>query len=368
MKRFYSLRWLFGLLLLASLPALACGLTDGSNEEAPELAAEATVDAQTAGDQAAEPATPEPAAEPPPFPDLEDMNTNLESFDSYRMGMSLSFESSADEGGSSGAMHIQTAQVVEPRASEVIVTLEGDLPEEMQGADMLVFAEIGDQSYTVLPGLGCLAGTADELGGTTDEFGDLVETEDVLGEIGDAEYLGEETIDGVATFHYRFDETHVDQDDGLDDMEGHVYISQELGYVVRMVVDGTGEVDLFDTGEMQDSSIHLEYNVTDVNADIVIEPPEECANAGSEFPIMEGATDLASMAGFSSYKVDVPLADVVAFYDAEMAALGFQADEEQMIFEETAILGYSRDGSKVTVTVTEDAGVVSVLITSEGGE
>lgn len=364
MKRFYALRSLFALLLLISSPALACQLTAGSNEETPELVAEATVPIQEEGEQVGETAT----AEPPPFPDLQDMNTNLEGLDSYRMEVSLSFAGTAEAGAKNGAMRIQTAQVVEPPASEVVVTLEGDLPDEMEGAGTLRFVEIGEQSYTVLPGFGCVAGTADELAGTTDEFGDVIETEDVLGEIGDAEYLGEETVDGVATFHYRFDESNVEQEEGLEEMEGHVYISQELGYVVRMVVDGTGEVDLFDTGEMQNSNVHLEYNVTGVNAAIVIEPPEECASTGSEFPILEGATDLASMAGFTSYKVRLPLADVVAFYDTEMAALGYQADEEQIIFEETAILGYSQDGRNVSVTVTEDAGVVSVVITSGDGQ
>jgi hypothetical protein len=265
-------------------------------------------------------------------------------------------------------MRIQTAQVNEPHASEVVVTLEGDMPAEMQGADTLAFTEIGDRSYTVFPGFGCISGTSDELGGSTDEFSDVIETDDVLGEIEDAEYVGEETIDGVATFHYRFDESDVEQEEGLDDMEGHVYISQELGYVVQLVVDGTGEVDLFDTGEMQNSAIHMEYQVRDVNADIVIDPPAACADAGSDYPVMEGATDLATMAGFASYKIGAPLADVVAFYDGEMAALGYTPAEEQMVFEETAILTYSQEGKTVNVTITEDDDLVSVLITSEGGE
>lgn len=369
MKRIYSLRWLFGLLLLASLPALACGLMNGGDEQPPELAAETTIEVEENGGELPE-ARPdsEPPAGAPAFPDLEDMNTNLENFDSYRADVILSYEGIGEEGTRSGAMRIQTSEIAEPRASEVIMTLEGDLPEEMMGAETLTFTEIGGQSYTIFPGFGCVAGTADEAGGTTDDFGAMIETDDILGEIEDAEYLGEETINGVATFHYRFDERHVQQDDGLDEVEGHIYISQELSYVVRMVFDGTGEMDLFDTGEMGNSDIHMEYNVTDVNVPFVIEPPAECAESGGDYPVMDGATEQASMMGFSSYKVEAALEDVIAFYDAEMVALGYQPDEEQMVFEDTAILGYSREGSAVTITATEEAGVVSVLITSDSGE
>ncbi len=346
-----SYRWLFLFMLFAGLPALACGLTERG-------------DAETPGDRS----NSERPAGPRDFPDLEEMTSNLEGFDSYRLDIRLSYEGTAGVLIREGEMRIRTSRLAEPRASEVTVTLEGDLPSQMIGAETLTFTEIGDQSYTVFPDFGCLVGTADQLGGTSDDFAGVVEAEDVLGEIQDADYLGEETINDVATFHYRFDESHVEQEDGLDDMEGHVYISQELGYVVRMVVDGTGEIDLFDTGEMEESAIHLEYNVTDVNVPFVIEPPAGCDDAGSDYLVMDGATELASMMGFTSYKVEASLDNVIAFYEAEMVAQGYDAADDQMIFEDTAILRYSRDGNTVTVTVSEEAGIVSVLITGQSGD
>src|SRR5690606_5142019 len=111
---------------------------------------------------------------PPEFPDLEDMNSDLEVLDSYRLDINLSFEGTAGVEIRSGAMRIQSSRVADPRASEVIVTLVGDLPEEMMGAETLTFTEIGDQSYTVFPDFGCVTGTADELGGTADEFSGVV--------------------------------------------------------------------------------------------------------------------------------------------------------------------------------------------------
>jgi hypothetical protein len=302
------------------------------------------------------------------MPDLQSLSSSLESFDSYRLDMSISFEELESETGNRGMMRFQSARTAEPPASEVIVTLEGDLPEEMEGADTLTFTEIGDQAYSVFPGFGCITGTADEMGGTADDFSGVIETDDLVGDIEDAEYLGEETLDGVPTFHYRFDESNAQQEGGLDDMEGHVYISQEDGYVVRLLVDGVGELDLFDTGDVQESAVHIEYNVTDVNGAFVVEPPESCAGAGTDYPVIEGATDLTTMAGFTSYKVDAALDDAVAFYDAEMAARGYTSSEDQMVLEETAILTYSGDDGPVNVTITEDDGLLSVLITSPQSE
>lgn len=368
MKIFSSLRWLFTLLLLLSLPALACGLTS-SDDEVPTEVAPALPD-ETSGDEDAAPAEQEApvvpqesAAEAPAFSDLRTASANLENFDSYRLDMTMSFEGSSEGEAKSGTMHFQSAIVTKPRASQVIVTFEGDLSEEMEGAEAITFTEIGDRSYTVFPGFGCITGAADEVDTTTDQFDNLVDTEEMLGEIRGAEYVGEETIGGVATFHYRFDETNVEQDSDMEQMDGHVYVAQEGGYVARMVVDGTGALDLFGE-ETEASSLHLEYDITDVNTPIVIAPPEECDELGSEYPVMPGASGMASMAGFTSYEVEATLAEVMAFYEEEMPALGYSSDGEQTLVEGFAMLSYSQDGTSASITLSEEDGVVSVLITN----
>jgi hypothetical protein len=359
-----SLRTIIMFFLLLSLPALACGLTGGGNDEIAELPT-AAIEAgavEKAAQEAA--AIPEALAEAPAFPDLETAAANLDNFDSYRLDMTLTFAGSVDGDPRSGTMRFQTAFVAEPSASQVVVSFEGDLSEGTEGVESLTFTEIGDRSYTVLPGFGCMTGSADGLGGMTGEFDDFADTENILGEIRGADYLGEETIGGVRTFHYRFDESQLDPDSDFDEMEGHIYVGQENPYIVRMVVDGTGRLDLFDEEAIEASTMYLEYNITDVNVPIVIEAPAECIGAGSEYPVMDGATNLASMAGFTSYEVNASLEDVVAFYEKQLAAQGYSSGETQTLFEGGAFLTFTQNGTTLNVTLSEDEGKVSVLLTT----
>ncbi|MDT8304866.1 MAG: hypothetical protein RRC07_02925 [Anaerolineae bacterium] len=362
-----SLRWLFVLFLFLSLPALACGLISGDDEEptevSPAVVEETAGDGETAPAEEEAPATPvQPVSAAPAFSDLRTAAANLENFDSYRLDMTLAFEGSSEGEAQSGTMHFQSAIVAEPRASQVIVTFEGDISEEMEGAESITFTEIGDLSYTVFPGFGCITGSTDE-GDTAGEFDNLADTGELFGEIRDADYVGEETIRGVPTFHYRFDESDVEQDSDMEEMDGHIYIAQDGGYVVRMLVDGRGALDLFGE-ETEASTIHLQYDITDVNTPIAIAPPEECDDLAAEFPVMPGATGMASMAGFTSYEVEATRDEVMAFYEEEMPRLGYSSEGEQTLVEGFALLNYSQDSTSVTITLTEEDGVVSVLITS----
>jgi hypothetical protein len=362
-KSYHPFRTVFFVLLLSSLPALACGLTGGADgiAELPTVAIEAGT-----AEVAADAAVPAPAqlVEAPAFPDLETAAASLANFDSYRLDIALTFAGSAGGEPTTGSMRFQTAFVAEPPASQVFVSFEGDLSESVEGVETLTFTEIGDRSYTVLPGFGCMTGSSGGLGGMTDEFDDFADTENILGEIRSADYLGEETIGGVRTFHYRFDESDIDQGGDFDEMEGHIYVAREEGYIVRMVVDGTGRMHLFDEEAMEAGTIHLEYNFTDVNVPILIDPPAECAGAGSEYPVMDGARNLASMAGFTSYEVDASLEDAVAFYDEQLAAQGFSSDGTQTLFEGGAFLTFTQNGATINVTLSEDEGNVSVLLTT----
>ena len=376
------LQWSFLFFMLVSLPALACNLVSGEDAPPPletgedavqdgdDLATSApaaTVPTGEGDEQQTDDADPSAeSGEAPPLPDFGVLNEDLSQFNSYRIEVSLRFEQSADAT-QVGMMTMNTARVVEPSASHVEVTLSGSLAEDMaelgEGAT-LTFTEIGETSYSILPGLGCVSGAGGaNLGG---EFDDVLDTDDLLGDIEGAEYVGEETVHGVATYHYRFDENDIpDGDDSLSEVNGDLYISQEDEYLVRMVMDGVGDLDMFGEGEGEEGNLHLEFNVLDVGLPITIEPPAECDSAGSEYPVMDGAIDLASFAGLTTYSVDASFEDVVTFYQEEMAALGYQAADDQFIAEDTAILSFTaEDRPSVSVSLGVDDGVVSVLITA----
>ena len=395
-----EIRWLFVFALVIGLSTMACGLLGGNepeeqtSEEAQE-AVEAEPEATASDEESAEPTeeptpVPEPTETPEPeptattvptetpagasgegagegLPDLSNVSAGLEAYNSYRATVEMTFES-AVEGGTSAGLSLESAVVVEPPASSVVVSLSGDMVEEAGGFQSMSFAEIGEASYAVIPGLGCVPGGAGEMGGM-DDFSEIFSTDEILGEISGGEFVGEETVNDIAVDHYTFDETDVEETSGdLEELEGHVYVAQDGGYVTRMVIDGVGTVDLLDQGVEEEGNLHLEYNVTDVGAEFDVEPPESCEEAGTQYPTLEGAADLTSIAGFTSYTVEAELDDVVAFYEDEMAALGYQQPEAEQIFsEESAILTFtSEEMDPVSVIINqEEEGTVSVTITSE---
>lgn len=389
-----EIRWIFVFALLLGLSTMACGLLTGDEgeettaEEAPAEAQEAVEDepeSPPASEPTEEPtplpeptdteepdptATPtEAAAEEPAegLPDLSNVSAGLEEHNSYRATVSMTFESS-EEGGTSAGMNMETAVVLDPPASSAAISLTGDMVEEAGGLDSMTFAEIGDVSYAVIPGFGCVTGGVGEMG-NMDEFTEIFSTDELLGEIGEPEFVGEDNVNGIAVGHYTFDETDVEDTSGdLRELEGHIYVAQEGNYVTRMVIDGVGTVDMLDQGVDEEGTLHMEYNVTDVGADFEIEPPEECEDAGADYPTFEGAADLTSFAGFTSYTVEADLDDVVSFYEEEMAALGYEQPEGDQIFSEgSAILSFTGEElDPVTIIINqEEEGTLSVTITSE---
>jgi hypothetical protein len=214
-----------------------------------------------------------------------------------------------------------------------------------------------------VPGVGCVTG--EETGIGAEDLTAAFSTEELLGDIDEATLVSDdETVNGIPVLHYRFDESNLTGRD-LSELQGDVYVSKEDNYVVRLVAEGTGPLDIF--GEERSSNLSLEMNVSDVNEPITIEPPAACDEVGQEFPVLEGATELGSFAGLTSYQVEAALEDVIAFYEDEMPALGYELDDDSVVTEDTAILTFSaEDLPPVTVTISEEeGGLTSVLITRE---
>lgn len=365
-------RWGLLFFLLASLPVLACNLVTGGESPALPSAEDGVADdgvaqeatlAPTAAvpgdDDAGEP----PADGSPAFPQISSIEQALSQFNSYRIRMEMQFESSADPS-RTGTMTMLTARVVNPPARSVELQVSGRFAEEFEALvdEVTVsFVEAGGESYSIMPGIGCVSG----LGGAelVEEFASELDADDLLDDIGSPEYVGEETIDGVATHHYRFDETDLDDDsDDLRAMQGDIYVSQEHGHVVRMVIDGTGELDLAD--DDSDGRFHIEMNVIDVGQPITIEPPAACGQAAADLPIMAGASDVVTIAGLTTYSVNATLEDAITFYQEEMALRGYEQSADPFITDITAFITFTApDKPSITVSLGADGANVDVLIT-----
>ena len=320
---------------------------------------------------------PEPTETPEPTPeaavsetqaiDLTSPENNLAQFDSYRLNIILNFTDS-ENSDTEAQVQIQIANITEPPASSLTVTTTG--LEELEELESIAIAQIDDTSYMAFPSLGCITETADD--NLIDAFGtDFLDTTEFTGDLDKARFVGETTINEIEVLHYEVDSSLLDEEDDLDEITGDIYLAQEGGYLVRMVIDGTGPVDILGTGEDSYGTMHMAYNLTDVNKPLEITRPEGCeenSEADSiDLPVTEDAYDLATFPGLTSYKSDLSFMDIVTFYETGLDSENWvQVDEESFVAEDSAVLVYTRDEEKVTVTIgAEDEDTQFVLMVNE---
>ena len=369
-------KWIIGLIVLLALPGLACQLVTGDSGDQEDAAGsggngQGVVSEDDAGAEAEQSVEDEAVGGAPAFSEIATVGQGLERFDSYRVQMQMDVTGAGD-GSESGSMILTSERVNDPPASRTTMSVSGDFGEGFGdlplGAEMN-FTEVGGSSYVVLPGFGCISGGEAEAAAPTDQFADLLDTQEVVGEISDAEFVGEETVNGQATYHYRFDQDDLRQGGGdMRELSGDIYVAKEERYTVRMIVDGVGDVGDLGSGIQGEGNIHLQYDVSDVGQSITIDVPEECGSAGSQYPVMEGATGLSSFEGLTTYSVRATLEEVANFYQEEMAAAGYEAGSDPVTMEDLVMLSFTApDRPDVSVTLNTEGDSVNVLITSGDG-
>jgi hypothetical protein len=137
---------------------------------------------------------------------------------------------------------------------------------------------------------------------------------------------------------------------------------------VKYVGTATGKNNAF-AGQAGEGSFTWEYNVEDANQVEAIALPEECAGQqpAADIPVPEGATEKSSFGKLITFKsADAP-ADVAAFYKQAMPAQGWTAGEAN-VMGDLQMLSFTKDGRKLSITITkEEQGGSSVMISEDQG-
>ncbi len=287
-----------------------------------------------------------------------------EGLENYEMSLSMNFTTEDD------VAQVITADIVygtNPDAMSMNISMEGVEGAEEFGSMSMV--QLDGTSYMVVPGLGCINAPVDD--STDNPFADLTNSDQVLEGVNNANFVGEETINGVNTLHYTFDETNLTPEEAQDIewVEGHIYLAKDGDYMVRFVMEGEGGMDQFGTGEDQFGTMRMEYDIAPIDGAVSVEIPAECANSGADnspYPILDDASEYSSFGGLISYMTAVPLDEAATFYDDGLAADGWTKDEGAGMYVEGSLVNatYTRDGESINVMISadEDAGMISVLI------
>ena len=385
--------WIVLLALVFALALTACGGDEPEAAVEEPVAQEEPVTVEESEPVVEEPAAEEPAVEEPaveepaeePEPEvmeetevaLADLElSSLDELTSYRYDMVMDIAATDDTGADvTQSIQMILAVSTDPPATSMSMIAEGQ--EEFEDMGNIEFVQIEDTSYIVMGGMGCMALPADEESiMDTDELTEGFTPEALMEDLENVTFVGEETIDGIETLHYTYDEMSMLEEEmsGIEKMDGHIYLAKDGGYLVRSIIDVVGNSSYMEglAAEGVESGVtHIEMNLKDVNEDVEILVPAACegqgAAADSDWPMMDDATEVMSMAGMANYTTAAPAAEAIDFYNTAMSDMGYAFDEAgSMIMEGVGLLVYtSADGAGVTITISEDDGITSVTILSE---
>lgn len=316
--------------------------------------------------------TPEPTVAEEEFADLTTLNTDVSGFTSAIAEMTMTF--SAD-GQADQAVIMDMRFSQDPPGEMITMRTEGVPLDDAVGAGALTtagftIATIGDTAYMAVPGEGCFSFSSAEAE-SMDPTESLFSPTDFTSEMNKARRIRpNETINGVETIHYQFDESSFLTTEELDivTITGDIYVAADDGYLVRMIAEGVGPDMTMMDGVTEANMFRMEYNLTQVNEPIEITVPEGCdaESAGGDYPIATDATELVSFAGFVSYTSAMSADDLGAFYQEAMPSKGWS-----FVSEGSTTTGpfqthiFTRDGEQVTVSIFGSDDESQVLITVE---
>jgi hypothetical protein len=161
---------------------------------------------------------------------------------------------------------------------------------------------------------------------------------------------GTDTVNNIDVLHYTFDERAFGPLPPADST-GEMWVASDGGYLVRYLVSTVGNADYF--GEGVEGTVTWDYELTDVNAPAAILLPDACAGASLEMPTPPDATEVVRTATTLSFTTASSVDDVSAFYEPELAALGWQPVSDAVVFEGGTSQDFTRDDDRLSLLVTK---------------
>lgn len=286
-------------------------------------------------------------------------------FPAYTLDMKIEY-TGKDLEGNDKTMRITTSLETQtiPQEARHVSIFSGDTGETL---DVVI---IGDQFYSVLPGVGCTVLPAGTMQG--EEFFDSVpQPSELLSGQAKLVESGVE-VSGILTDRYELTSDNLLSTvaDAPELESGSVYIAQDGGYILKVAFEGKANTAQNGFDPNQDTHVSMEYVIIPVeDGSLTILPPAECADQAGQagkYPIMEGATSLSNVGGLVFYEVESPLEEVLDFYRTEMSSAGWTlTNDESSSTLSFAALEFEKDGIKVSVNAIAQGDKVAVTITGE---
>jgi hypothetical protein len=399
--------------LLVALVSLACGLNLGGGDNQAtvveqvqeQVVPETGVDTESVDTSAAQPpdtsaGAEEPAGETESQPgtttdtaageaDFEEAGidttqiTVLDNLRSYRSEMSVTFTGTSNGEPADGTVNVQIELTRDPAAQHLVMNGEGMEFDEAQGPLRVEMYEIDNSTYVTGIGFdGWAKFPAGDSASFTESFLTLADIFDVPEQA--RRKVLPETVNGVPAWHYVFDRNHLAGDEAVfEEVRGDAWIAVDGGYLVKLDYFARGrslemgsEAPVIDEGTIQ-----ISYNLTDVNDNFAITLPEAAAAAADggglfggvdsegssrdDIPLPDDADIQLSIEGLIQFTTGLEVSAATEFMQNRLEALGWIPAGEPLITPDAALIDYEKDGAKISIIIgpdTEGSGLTSVFI------
>jgi hypothetical protein len=184
----------------------------------------------------------------------------------------------------------------------------------------------------------------------------------LLGSLSGAKYAGTETINGILSNHYKYDEKAANRTD-LGKVSGEIWVAADGGYVVKDTVSWEGGAVPFgaDIPAGESGKGGWTWELTDPNVTFTIPPAAVCDSATDGLPMISGGYQ-KTVTGDVMIYLTQSKASVLAFYQKELAVGGWQQSGEPTSKDGVTTAEFTKDGQKAAVTITKKGIISDVMI------
>ncbi|HEX7540991.1 MAG TPA: hypothetical protein VF352_02575 [Anaerolineales bacterium] len=282
---------------------------------------------------------------------FQDTKAGLSDLTSYKATLIMSFDGTQAGKTEQWSKTYVMLTTKEPAATQLTIEKTGSLA----NLDAVFMAEAAGAAYERRGTNTCNATVIDP----GNSLRDRLEPAGFLNFVIGAEEAGVETVNNVAANHYTFDERAFGQL-GLAKSTGELWVASEGGYIVKYVLTTKGDANYFGTGI--EGSLTLDYELTDVNQPVTFALPADCPAGMVNAPQLPDAANVQNMPGLLTYDTASSLADVAAFYQAQIPNLGWMLLGAPTMADTTALMEFTQGDQTMTVIITAGDGGTTVQI------
>lgn len=284
---------------------------------------------------------------------LADPRVGLDGLTSYTETLTVAFEGTADGQARSWTKTYRLQHSTQTAVSVMTIEASGDAEEPDPGtvaeADGFAYQRNADGTCSRLP---------------RDPENSAVgprEPANLLPGLMGAEETGTETANGVPASHYTFDERAM-LEPGID-TQGEIWTATDGGYVVRFLRSTSAAADYF--GDGLAGTMTWDYELTEVNALPAVALPAGCQ---IDAPIMAGASNVIVLSHYAGFDTQSSVADVIAYYEEQLPALGWTVRSEPFIGDDRAVIEFAKDDQVLNLLITpgENGQRVDLVLTGPG--